>query len=155
MGTEKGLWLFSEFGDELLANFTTENSPLLSNVIMDIEINANTGEVFIATDLGALSYRSDATEGEKKHAPEVKVFPNPVTSDFNGIVGISGLANNAEVRITDVSGNLVWQMQANGSTAAWNLSTIYGGRPSSGVYLIFSSTSDGSDTYVGKLAIID
>jgi ligand-binding sensor domain-containing protein len=154
-GTENGLWHFSEFGDELLANFTIENSPLLSNRIIDLEINANSGEVFIATDLGALSYRSDATEGAETHASEIKVFPNPITSDFNGIVGISGLANNSEVRITDVSGNLVWQMQANGSTASWNLSTIYGGRPSSGIYLIFSSTSDGSDTFVGKMAIID
>jgi hypothetical protein len=154
VGTEEGLWLISEFGDELIAHYTIDNSPLLSNSVFEIEINSSNGEVFIATNQGVSSFRSDATTGEDSHASKIKIFPNPVTSDFNGIVGFEGLATNALLKITDVSGRLVWQMQANGGSASWNLSTIYGGRPSSGIYLVYSSSEDGSDTFVGKLAII-
>src|SRR5690606_37928903 len=32
IGTERGVWVFSSAGEELIYNFNTENSPLLSNV---------------------------------------------------------------------------------------------------------------------------
>nr|HPH47715.1 two-component regulator propeller domain-containing protein [Chryseolinea sp.] len=61
MGTERGVWLFNPSGETLIHNFTAENSPLLSNVIRSIEIDDKTGEVFISTDKGVISYRYDAT----------------------------------------------------------------------------------------------
>ena len=64
IGTESaGLFLLSEDGTEEIRHFTKENSPLLSDNILDIAINHRNGEVFIATELGILSYRSDATIG--------------------------------------------------------------------------------------------
>ncbi|MCZ6520401.1 MAG: T9SS type A sorting domain-containing protein, partial [Bacteroidetes bacterium] len=155
MGTENGAWLFNEFGDELLEHFTIENSPLLSNQIIDIEIHDQTGELFISTNLGLVSYRTGSTKGSPVHETKIKIFPNPVTPDFSGIVGMEGLAYNSEIKITDVSGNLVWQTTSNGGSATWNLQTLQGGRPPSGIYLIFSSLPDGSDSLVGKIAIID
>ena len=100
IGTQNGLWLFNEDGTQVIANFTTKNSLLLSDFITDLEINGQTGELFIATDKGIISYRTDATESSEEFK-DVKVFPNPVTENFNGLVGISGLATNAVVKITD------------------------------------------------------
>jgi hypothetical protein len=113
-----------------------------------------TGEVFFATSNGLSSFRSDATKGGDQHL-NVKIFPNPVTPDYSGLVTIEGLPENAEIKITDVSGNLVWQMKSNGGTATWKLTTLYGTNPGTGIYMIYSSTSDGSDTFVGKIAIIN
>ena len=39
VGTRNGLWLFSEIGEELVQRFTAENSPLISDVVLDIAIN--------------------------------------------------------------------------------------------------------------------
>jgi len=39
IATDQGVWLFSENGDQLIHNFNTENSPLLSNSINDMAIN--------------------------------------------------------------------------------------------------------------------
>lgn len=154
MGTERGVWLFNSTGEEMIYNFTTDNSPLLSNVIRDIAINHKTGEVFFATDKGIVSYRGDATESNSVFQ-SVKIFPNPVTNSFNGSVGINGLATNATVKITDISGKLIWQTQANGGTAMWNVRDYTGRRAATGVYLVFAATSDGVESVVGKIAVVE
>jgi hypothetical protein len=154
MATERGVWLFDAVGEKDINNFTDENSPLLSGIVRDIEIVPATGEVFFATDAGIISFRSDATFSEQSFQ-SVKIFPNPVTKDFYGLVGISGLATDAIVKITDVSGKLIWQTQANGGTATWNVHDYKGRRATTGIYLVFAATQDGSESVVGKLAVID
>ncbi|MBC7919612.1 MAG: transcriptional regulator [Ferruginibacter sp.] len=153
IGTRNGLWLFGPDGTQLVENFTVENSPLPSNVIVDVAIEPATGEVFVATDRGILSYRGTATEAQPVHT-DVKVFPNPVRPNFDGLVGISGLAANAFVKITDVAGRLVYETRANGGTATWNGRDYRGRRAETGVYLIFSASDDGTQTFVAKLAVI-
>ncbi|TGE26003.1 T9SS type A sorting domain-containing protein [Hymenobacter aquaticus] len=153
-GTERGLWLFSEDADEGLLHFTTENSPLPSNNIVDVEVNDRTGDVFVITDAGVLSYRGSAsvTEGKPDCA---KVSPNPVRTDFTGQVGISGLANNGVVKITDVTGKLVYQTKANGGTVVWDLADYNGRKVQSGVYLVLSADADGKNGCVSKIAVVE
>ena len=148
-----GLWLFSETGEALIYHFTTENSPLPSNHITALYLDPPTGEVFISTNKGTVSFRSDATEGTNRHE-NVQIYPNPVRPSFQREIVISGLAHNALVKITDISGRLVRQVRANGSTAHWNGRNISGKRVSTGVYLVFSASADGSETFVGKIVVI-
>jgi len=155
IGTEQGVWLFGPTGEELVHHFTTENSPLLSNIIQDIVIHPATGEVFFATDEGIVSYRSDAIAAMPVFEKQITIFPNPVSPGYSGTVGISGLAEDAFVRITDISGKLVWQTQANGGMATWNLRDHRGRRAATGIYLVFASAVDGSQSMVGKLAVIE
>ncbi len=154
MGTENGLWLFDEFGESQIHNFNAANSPLLSNKIIDLEINSQTGELFIMTDAGIASFRSDATPGEATF-DKIKIFPNPVTNQFNGQVGISGLVTDAIVKITDVSGKLVWQAKANGGSAAWDVRDYNGRRAATGMYLVFCIAQDGTESMVGKIAVVN
>jgi ligand-binding sensor domain-containing protein len=154
MGTSNGLFLFSPDGTELITKFTETDSPLPSNEISYITID-KTGEVFIQTSKGLVSYRGTATESSPIQSENtVKVFPNPVRPDFEGIIGIEGLVENAFVKITDATGNLVYQTQANGGTAVWNGKTITGKKAETGVYLIFSGNTQGEETLVSRLAII-
>ena len=154
VGTENGVWLFTEDGDSVVYNFTVDNSPLPSNNIVAIHILQESGEVFFASSNGLVSFRSGATEATEVHQ-SVKIFPNPVTRDFSGDVGISGLARDAIIKITDVSGKLVTETKAQGGTAVWNVADYQGRRVASGVYLIFSSSSDGDQTFVGKVAVVN
>jgi hypothetical protein len=64
-------------GDKVLANYTETNSPLFSNDVRQLAIDGSTGEVFIATAKGLLSFRGTATEAEEIKSNAV-VFPNPV-----------------------------------------------------------------------------
>ncbi len=154
VGTNDGLWLFDADLTHVLEYFDTGNSPLLSSYIMDIKINELTGEVFFATEEGIVSYRGTATEGDDKYS-NVKVFPNPVKPDFRGLVGISGLATDAAIKITDVSGNLVYETTAQGGTAVWNVKDYNGKRAATGVYLIFCATAEGTHKFVSKIAVVE
>ena len=138
---------------EEIHHFTTENSPLFSDNIIDIAINEISGEVFIGTEKGIISYRSDATKGYDTHK-NVLVFPNPVKENYNGKIAISGLVNNANVKITDINGNLVFESFANGGQAIWDGKNQSGNRASTGVYLVFSSNIDGEETMVSKILFI-
>ncbi|MCA8832812.1 type IX secretion system anionic LPS delivery protein PorZ [Hymenobacter pini] len=153
-GTDRGLWLFNNDASEALLHFTTDNSPLPSNQIVDVEVNDKTGEVFVVTDAGTVSYRGDATVTEGKPSC-AKVFPNPVRTDFAGQVGITGLANNGTIKITDVAGKLVYQTRANGGAVTWNLQDYNGRRVQSGVYLVLSSDADGKNGCVSKIAVVE
>nr|WKN40017.1 hypothetical protein K4G66_15090 [Tunicatimonas sp. TK19036] len=153
IGTNDGLWLFSDTAEELFYQFTTENSPLISNVIVDVAVNDQSGEVFVATDKGVVSFRSTSTQGSVTHQ-SVKIFPNPVRQSFDGLVGIEGLVNQATVKITTVSGVLVQELQAEGGTATWNVKAYTGETVQPGVYLVFSASPDGTETFVGKIAVV-
>lgn len=150
-GTERsGAFLLSADGRETILHFNKENSPIPSNNILDIAINGENGEVFFATDRGLVSYRGFATEATTRHT-NVYAFPNPVRSGYAGYISIKGLVRNASVKITDINGNLVWETIAEGGQAVWNGQDLFGRRPATGVYLVFSTNDDGEETMVTKI----
>ncbi|GAB3199245.1 ligand-binding sensor domain-containing protein [Pontibacter aydingkolensis] len=154
MGTDNGLWLFNPEGDKLIRHFNSSNSPLPSNKVVSVAVEHTTGEVFIATDAGVASYRGEATVTEEK-TDCATVFPNPVHKNYTGLVGVSGLPNNANIRITDVAGTLVYKTRATGGTLAWDVRDYNGKRVKAGVYLVMSSSDDGSQTCISKIAVLD
>lgn len=155
IGTENsGVFLISENGTEQLLNFTKSNSPLPTNSITSITIDHKKGEVYFGTPEGLVSYTSDATMGNEK-MDNVKIFPNPVREDYNGDIYISGLVSDAILKITDISGNLVRTITANGGTATWDGRNIYGDRVQTGVYLIYISDETATYTTVKKILFIN
>lgn len=153
-GTSKsGVYLQSEDGSKMLKHFTTTNSPLPSNSIVDIKIHPTSGEVFIATEKGLISYRGEATEASEKFG-KVYAFPNPVKPNYNGVIVITGLVESTTVKITDISGNLVYETQSMGGQATWDGKNLNGHKVATGVYLIFCSDSKGDQTEVSKLLFV-
>jgi hypothetical protein len=148
-----GLILLSADGLEVISQFTAENSPLISNNILDIKLDQTTGELYIVTDKGLISYRTDATYEDPDYA-NVKVFPNPARPDFEGPITIQGIRYDSDIKITDVAGNLVYQTTSNGGTATWNGKTITGEKVTSGVYLIWTAPNEGKGRKVGKVLVI-
>ncbi|MCK5856092.1 MAG: hypothetical protein KAG64_01305 [Bacteroidales bacterium] len=154
-GTSKaGVFLMSDDGTKQIHHFTQENSSLLSNTIFSIAIDGKSGEVFFGTENGIVSFRSDATEGLDYQQDTVQVFPNPVRPEYNGPIAINGLYQNAEIRIADAYGNVVFEGKAFGGQAVWNGKDYNGNRVMSGVYFVFSSNEDGEQTKVAKILFI-
>lgn len=150
---DSGLFLVSPNGQETLYHFTINNSPLPSNVINDIAINSSTGEVFIATDKGLVSFKGIATSASEDLS-KVYVYPNPVRPEYEGTVKIAGLIDRANVKITDIEGNLVYEATSQGGTLEWDTYAFGKYKVASGVYMIFISASDGVETKVKKVMII-
>ena len=159
VGTTNGVFVISPNGEELIAKFDVDNSPLYDNLISDIAINQETGEVFIGTGEGIISYRTDATLGnENFHDPEVVVFPNPVRPEYVGPIAVKGLARDSNVKITDISGQLVYEGKALGGQFVWDGKDYTGRKASSGVYLVLGTSTKNRElpqTVVGKILFVN
>lgn len=138
-GTNNGIFLQSADGQEQIAHYTTENSSLLNNQVIAISINNETGEVFVGTASGLQSLKGEARDASAFHQATIAVYPNPVRPDYEGPIAIKGLARDANVKITDVNGKLVFETTALGGQAIWNGRDYNGRKVASGVYLIFST----------------
>jgi ligand-binding sensor domain-containing protein len=148
-----GVFLVSPNGQSTLYRFTKENSPLPSNNVIDIEIDDVSGEVYFATDKGMISFLGSNTKG-KDDLSNVIVFPNPVRPNYNGTVKITGLLDRANIKITDVEGNLVHETTSAGGTIEWDTTAFGKYKVASGVYLIFISSEDALETKVKKVMIV-
>jgi hypothetical protein len=154
VGTERnGIFVFSPSGDKQIYHFTSENSPLYSNRVITMAQDPKTGEVYIGTDLGVISYKAESIKAVDQ-AGSLTAYPNPVKPDYNGIIAIKGFVANSDVRITDVAGNMVAHTKSIGGQAIWDGKNFKGEKVSSGVYLIFGSALEGKETASGKLLIV-
>ncbi|MFH1321047.1 MAG: two-component regulator propeller domain-containing protein [Bacteroidota bacterium] len=155
IGTDNaGVFLMASDGTEQILHFDENNSPLLSKTITSIAINHDNGEVFFGTDKGIISYKSTATRGDDKFL-DVYAYPNPVREDYEGVIAIKGLVTNSDVKITDISGILVYKTIAEGGQATWSGKNLNGEKVHTGVYLVFCSNEDGSETIVTKILVIN
>jgi hypothetical protein len=149
-----GVYLMSENGQQTIQHFTVSNSPLLSNNVMSIAINPLTGEVFFGTDQGIVSYQSDANESGSTFG-NVYAYPNPVRQGYTGVITITGLVANTQVKITDINGNLICETVSNGSLATWDGKDVHGRKVSTGIYLAICVNSDGTQSTITKILVIN
>jgi ligand-binding sensor domain-containing protein len=155
IGTDRGgLYLFSEDGTQQIYHFTEENSALFSNRITSLAINPTTGEVFVGTDKGIISFKGTATEGTEEFG-NVYAYPNPVREGFDGWIAIKGLVTNAQVRITDIGGDLIFSTKAEGGQAVWDGRNFNGKKAKTGVYLVYASSEKGEEKIVTKILVIN
>lgn len=149
-----GVFYTNSNGRTQLQRFSKTNSPLASDVILDIEIDDQTGMVYFGTDQGIVSYQGQATAGEKTMS-DVFAYPNPVEPGYSGPILIRGLVTNAQVKITDVEGNIVFETVAEGGQAIWDGKNFDGLKVASGIYLAFISDDLGVNTEVAKIMILN
>ncbi len=154
VGTRGGLYLFSADGTQLIRQFTAADSPLPSDNILALQFDEATGRLYIDTSNGLVSYRSDATASALT-LQDITIFPNPVRPGYAGFVGVKGLRDETVVKITDLTGKLVYETRSQGGTATWNLLDYTGRRARGGIYLVLLIASDGSESVAGKLAVVE
>ncbi|RQO32196.1 hypothetical protein DBR32_00855 [Taibaiella sp. KBW10] len=153
IGTDVGLFLLSDDAENIIAQYTEANSPLLSNTIISIDIDPVSGVVFVSTDKGLCSFGGAATEAGGEIAKPLYVYPNPVPSGYNGMIAIRGMTAVSNVKITDINGQLVYQTTSTGGQVAWNGMDYTGRKVQSGVYLVFVVSKDGTQKASGKFII--
>ncbi|MFD2822671.1 two-component regulator propeller domain-containing protein [Lacinutrix iliipiscaria] len=164
-----GLFYFSPDGQQTIFHFTSDNSPLPSNNIIDIAIEDSDGTLYIGTDKGLLSFNPGGS-APTDSLEEAYVFPNPVRPEFNidqDKVKIRGIAKNVNIKITDIEGNLVaeaetrtntrykgYNLEIDGGTAFWNGKNLSNNIVASGVYLVMLSDLETLETKVLKVMVV-
>ncbi|MGD9991929.1 MAG: two-component regulator propeller domain-containing protein [Salinivirgaceae bacterium] len=148
-----GLFLVSADGTKELLVWNTDNSRLLSNQIMALEMDTQTGELFIGTDKGLQSFMGTATDARSDFSA-IYAFPNPVKEGYNGTITIRGLMYQTNVKITDLAGHLVYETISNGGDAVWNGRDMSGDAVQSGIYLVLCTTAEGEQAEATKILIV-
>jgi hypothetical protein len=148
-----GVFYFSANGQETLQRFTKDNSPLPSNNVQDIAIDGLSGRVYFATTNGLVAFNGRATD-PRDDLQGLYAFPNPVRPEYNGPVTIDGLTEGANVKITDLLGNLVFEETSEGGSVQWDTTAFGKYRVKSGVYFIMATTEDALETKISKIMIV-
>lgn len=148
-----GVFYLSADGQETILRFTKDNSPLPTNNVQDIAIDPFTGVVYFATTQGLVAYKGTAT-APRENLDKLHAFPNPVRPGFNGNVTIDGLTAQANVKITDITGSLVFEAISRGGSVLWDTTAFGKYKVRSGVYLVLVTTEDYAETKVSKIMII-
>ncbi|MBO8130673.1 MAG: hypothetical protein H0Z29_04025 [Candidatus Marinimicrobia bacterium] len=149
--TYEGIWYNNVEG------FTSSNSGLLSDNIMDIAFYEPDGLVFFATSQGICVLKSEfGYYGEKYR--KLKIFPSPYKIPSSEYMVIDGLLQGSEVKIFTIDGYFIRKLTKEdgnviGSQAYWDGKDKHGNYVSSGVYLIMAYIREGQHT-VEKIAII-
>ncbi len=158
LGSSTGIYVQSPDGETQVARYTVDNSFLFDNNIIDLAYDAELGEMYIASNKGVQSIRIDATGATKFFSnSNMYAFPNPVRPEWEGPIAIQGLARDANVKITDIQGRLVYETTANGGMAVWDGMDYNGNKASSGVYTVFATYTKDLDeirTETTKILIV-
>ena len=150
---DAGVFHLSPDGQNTINHFTTDNSPLPSNGITEMAIDHATGEVYFATEKGMVAFNANATTSAD-NLENVVIQPNPVRPNYGGNIIIKGLVDGANIKITDISGNLVDENTVKGGTYEWNQTAFGKHKVASGVYIVMITTKDGEESTVEKVMIV-
>ncbi|MFA4838661.1 MAG: hypothetical protein WC703_04200 [Candidatus Neomarinimicrobiota bacterium] len=149
--THDGVWLNDVEG------FTTNNSEILSNTILDIAFDPPRGLTYLATTKGISIYKSPyASYGNQYKA--LKIFPSPFKIPSTKPMVIDELLQESEVKIMTLDGTVVRKLTASagnvsGQQAFWDGRDESGHLVSSGIYLCLAFTPEG-DATVAKFAVV-
>ena len=131
--------------------------------------NENDGTIYFGTSRGLVSIKAGGSSPSDS-LEDAFVYPNPVRPGFNlaiDKVKFKNLSENVNVKITDVTGNLVAEAQSNtnlrfkgynleidGGTAYWNGKNLANNTVASGVYVVLISDLDNLETKVLKIMLV-
>ncbi|MCD6579860.1 T9SS type A sorting domain-containing protein, partial [bacterium] len=84
----------------------------------------------------------------------IKLYPNPFKQDMGtDVITFANLTENAKIQIYTITGNLVFEVEAESIDYPWNLKNNIGDDIKSGIY-IYLITNDNGEKKIGKFAVI-
>lgn len=145
------LWIGAESGGviglnadrtEMIAHFTTHNSPIPSDGIYGLGWNPETKSLFISTDLGIAEVRVDSPGQERDGILDPFITPEAVGPDYAGNVAIHNIPAGTILKVTDADGKTVANVpDAVNGTSYWDLRDRSGRRVPTGRYTVSDATA--------------
>lgn len=137
--------------------FTTANSPLPSDEILDIYLDDKEGKAYLATSLGIAVLRIPFKETVKTYSG-MRIFPSPFRIPADRPMIVDGIRQGSTVKIFTASGGLVRELKGSGIymdgyQARWDGRNDAGEFVGSGVYLVAAFLPAG-ESGLAKVAVI-
>ncbi|MBC7412813.1 MAG: hypothetical protein H7331_10220 [Bacteroidia bacterium] len=149
-----GVYLVNDNGTEQIKHYTKSNSPLITNEINCIAINNINGEVFFGHNSGIQSYKAEATQASN-NCDEVYAYPNPVRPEYTGAIVIKNVFAKSTVKITDIAGNFIVEINSLGGQALWDGKNFKGDRVPTGIYIALIADLATGKACKTKIMLID
>jgi ligand-binding sensor domain-containing protein len=156
VATSEGVILYSPDGTQALASYTVESTSgkLIDNNVKSIAIDPGTGTVYFGTTGGLASLNTPAV-APKAQFDKLSVYPNPYLVPNGSLLTVDGLVANSSLKILTIDGRLVREVKTPGGRIGfWDGRDDRGNVVASGIYVIVGFTDDGSQTGIGKVAVI-
>ncbi len=149
-----GVLVMSPDGTTLIASFNTSNSPLLSNQIQSITVEEKTGTVYIGTDAGLTSVNTNAASPERDFG-SLRTYPSPFIVHESAHITIDGLIQDSDIKIINLSGDLVAEFSSpGGRVAQWNGRDTNGNIVPTGIYILSAFDKEGNTVSSVKIAVV-
>ncbi|WP_373810441.1 type IX secretion system anionic LPS delivery protein PorZ [Porphyromonas loveana] len=137
VGTQgNGLYLLSEDCSRILAHYAVSNSPLLSDNILSLALDGTDGLLYIGTADGLMTFQTGTGSGTVAELDGIYVYPNPLRPEHPDGITIAGLQAGCDIKITDMTGRLLFQTESVATEVKWNARGADGNRVASGVYAV-------------------
>ncbi|MGB9771745.1 MAG: two-component regulator propeller domain-containing protein [Candidatus Kapaibacteriota bacterium] len=152
IATNKGVFVVSPDGSDILLTLTKDNSPLLSNDVQYITSNPFTGDFYFGTTKGLVIASSMNVQPLDKY--EISVFPQPLFLPKQQQLLIDGLAMDSEIKILTIDGEIVRTFTTHSKRTFWDGKDYNGNFVSTGVYIIVAKSQSTKESAVHKIAVI-
>ncbi len=140
-------------GSEVLQVFTKKNSLLATDEITSVIGNPNTGDIYVGTQLGLYKFTTTTIQARPDYS--INCYPQPFKTANDENLVIDGLAQNSEIVITNIAGELVKRISTNSRKVLWDGRDERGEVVATGIYLIYAQSTSNSESAVQKVAIIN
>ncbi len=142
LGTlNNGIYLVDEKGEKIIKHFTSDNSYYPGGISYNVYIHPITKSVFMSTQNGLVEYNASSSLSKEDYS-DVYTYPNPVKPDYTGWITIKGLMDNSNVKVCDLSGNVIYSTRSKGGMVIWDGCDEKGQRVKAGVYLVYASQDE-------------
>lgn len=152
IGTSQGVYVLNAEGTEVLLTLNRDNSPITSNTIYSINGDENTGEIYIGSSGDMYIVNTYSIRPQDNY--NLKITPQPFNPNIHDEIQIDGLAENSEIKIMTISGEVVKTLFSNSKTIIWDGRDEGRKKVSSGVYLVSVSSGNSERSGVTKFAVV-
>ncbi len=152
VATNDGVYVIDPDGGTELAHFTTDNSPLITNEIIALATDPNTGKIWFGSRKGLSEAQSFAVQPLDSY--NITCYPQPYNPERDGNLTIEGLAENTDLRILTIDGKLMKNLQTTSQKVVWDGKDEYGNYVPSGVYLIIGTSLSTDSKGIAKFAVV-
>ena len=138
------------------SGLTSDNSGLLSDIVYDIDFDNETGEVYLATELGISILESPFGQVSYVDNDRYKIYfdKNPFLVPKDDKVIISNVPLGSTLKVMSLNGKVLRTLKEDSFTMyEWDGKDEFGSYVHSGIYIVGSFNSE-EKTAVGKLAVI-
>ncbi|MDR0926743.1 MAG: hypothetical protein LBO69_03120 [Ignavibacteria bacterium] len=153
IATNNGIWVLSVDCSELIAQFTTDNTPLYDNEVQAITISPKDGTVYIGTRRGL--FIANGTEMMPQASYSITTYPQPFDLRKHTEIVIDGLTADSEIRIVTADGLLVRNLRTDSKKAVWDGKDNSGNKVNVGVYVVLSNSVVANASGAGKIVVVE